>query len=254
MPGAPISYPPQGYQPILPAPNPPVEPSFPPPYSFPSTSRPHSYRTSPPSSRLSRSPRPTWRERERDPSRTLPPLLPARPSTSNLRPNFWAHPDIPQQSGLTSYRSFSPEPRFTALYPPEAGLRHSLPLPPPTTLQPNPQWDERAYFPRPSSWSAQQSSQSTRPRSMSPLAPRRDSVGSSSRSYTHNRHLAERSPSIVSDPSHSRSIRSGRYDPIRSTVVPYSPNPATPRMVHQDRRPHSKSRTDRDDHPLSGSR
>jgi hypothetical protein len=210
-----------------------------------------------PVSRLSRSPRPNWRERERDPSRTLPPLLPTRPSSSNALPPFWGHPDMPQPPMPMPYRSLSPEQRFTPLRPFQPGPRPSLHLPPPFTLQPNPHWNEPAYLPRPSSWPGQESSQFTRPRSMSPLAPRRDFVRSSNRGgYSSPRHVAERGLSAISsEPSHSGEIpsRSGRYDPIRSTYIPYSPNPATP-MMPQDRRPRGAGQTDRDDRPLSRSR
>ena len=252
MPGPRVTHP-QGYRPLLPA-SPPIHPAEPSSqgYLLPSPSTPSIYRAIPPAAPPSLSPHPNWRERERDRSRTLPPLLSARPSSSNPLPSFWGRSDTPQHPVPMLYRSLSPEQRVITQHLPEPGPRASLHLPPPFTLQPSPQWDDMTYLPRPSSWSMQQTSHSTRPRSMSPLASRRDFIGSSHRGgFPDTRHAQGSLSSIPSDPPHSRA-RSGRYDPIRSTFIPYSrPDKATSPMMPQFCRPQAGGQADRDDRPLS---
>ncbi|KAJ3540429.1 hypothetical protein NMY22_g4295 [Coprinellus aureogranulatus] len=97
--------------------------------------------------------RPSSARREWDPSRTLPPLVPSRPSTS-AHPLYHPAPrptslregsPFPVMPPILPRRTPSPERRF-AHSPPTSGLGHSpVVLPPPFTLQPSPQWDPSAY-------------------------------------------------------------------------------------------------------------
>lgn len=242
MPGAPSGYPPQSYRQVHPPPPvsaPATEPRFSVGYDLPRALSPHGYRSSPrmaalPSVRPSTSQPLSWRER--DPSRTLPPLFsPRQPSSYAARRIYssGAHPYSMGRAAYTPRRSLSPESMF-AHHPPEPISRPSMNIPPPFTLQPHPQWDESSYLPRPdsSSWS-RPGSRSTRGRSTSPVSFRREPIESTSEApgpdaYYLPEPRLPRSPSLRSIPAASTPpSRSGRYDPIRATFVPYStPSPA----------------------------
>lgn len=238
VPGAPI-FAPQSYRQVRPPPlSPPVTntryQSGAPTTTLPRVMSPEPYRSPPmytlPGVRPATSQPSSWRER--DPSRILPPLESTRPSSSygSLR--------IPSTVGSVyplsrPPRSLSPEARFAHL-PPEPTPRPMITLPPPFTLQPSPQWDEASYVPRPSSsaWS-RPGSRSTRGRSTSPVAVRRaepglGSVTESPDTYYLAEHTAihhsssPRSMPPVSTPPPSRS---GRYDPVRATYVPFTSTP-----------------------------
>ena len=236
MPGAPLYPPQQGYRQVLPPmPSAPVgEHRFPVGHAFQRGLSPEMYhfpRMYPlPDARPATSQPSSWRER--DPSRTLPPLVSTRPSSSThgarSSSSMGGHPYLPSRP-LVHPRSISPEVRF-AHYPPEPVPRVPMNLPPPFTLQPAPQWDESSYsvLPRPTSsvWS-RPGSRSTRGRPSSPVTSRRGhmgSIGEGSEAY----YLAEH-PQIPHSAS-PRSIprtstppsRSGRYDPVRATFVPLS--------------------------------
>jgi len=177
----------------------------------------------------------SWRER--DPSRILPPLVSTRPSSSTYgsgRNYSSGEPPYPlSRPAFVTPRSTSPEPRFAHL-PPDPILRSSVTLPPPFTLQPSPQWDESSYtqFPRPSSspWT-RPASHSSRGRSTSPVLLRREHTGSFTET-TDSHYLAEyttvlphSSPRSI-PPTSSPPSRTGRYDPVRATFVPYTtPSP-----------------------------
>ncbi|KAF8962906.1 hypothetical protein BDZ97DRAFT_1905083 [Flammula alnicola] len=243
MPGAP-AYPPQpeAYRHLRPPISAPLPDSrhqmghtfqrvhSPPPYSSPRM-YPH------PGTRPATSQPSSWHER--DPSRTLPPPVSTRPSSSTYGSrriySSGAHPFVPSRPTFIPPRSISPEPRF-AHQPPEPTPRPLLHLPPPFTLQPSPQWDESAYtaFPRPSSsaWS-RPGSRSTRGRSTSPITSRRDHMGSlpeTSDSY----YLAEHTPLLHASsprsmpPASTPPSRSGRYDPVRASFVAFSTPSVSP--------------------------
>ncbi|KAF8151532.1 hypothetical protein B0H34DRAFT_784715 [Crassisporium funariophilum] len=243
MPGA-VVYSPQSYRRIHapPVSSPPTDPRYSSGSPFQRTGSPQLHRsprmyplagvrpaTSQPSS---------WRER--DPSRTLPPLLPSRPSSSNYTARRIHPPSThsyhPSSIGYVPPRSSSPEPRFAHL-PPDSGTRATLNLPPPFTLQPSPQWDEASYttLPRPNSspWS-RPVSRSTRGRSTSPVAVRREHMGSAgepSEGYHHaerNPHHLHSASSLTMPPSSSAPpSRAGRYDPVRAIFISHSTPPST---------------------------
>ncbi|KAH9475039.1 hypothetical protein JR316_0012141 [Psilocybe cubensis] len=247
MPGAPV-YAPQSYRQVRPPPIStamPVESRYQAGYSLPRVLSPQPY-SSPrmyplPNVRPATSQPSSWRER--DPSRTLPPLESTRPSSSHYVPPRMHAPGAqvfppPSRPPFIPHRSISPEPRF-AHHPPEPPApRQPITLPPPFTLQPSPQWDEASYVPRPSSsaWS-RPDSRSTRGRSTSPVALRREHIGSSltegsgsSDTYylaEHPAHLHSPSPRTM-PPTTTPPSRSGRYDPVRATYVPFSTPTVSP--------------------------
>ncbi|KAF4622120.1 hypothetical protein D9613_009464 [Agrocybe pediades] len=262
MPGAP-AYPPQTYRQLR-SPSvsaPPTESRFPMPHSYQRALSPPPY-TSPrmypmPGARPATSQPRSWRER--DPSRTLPPLVSTRPATLTFggRRNYTpGEPPYPlPRTSFTSPRSISPEPRFAHL-PPDPILRSSVNLPPPFTLQPSPQWDESSYtpFPRPSTspWT-RPTSHSSRGRSTSPVMLRREHIGTET---SDSHYLAEytsgpANSSPRSMPSTSTPLsRTGRYDPVRATFVPYTtPSPGVS-PVHTARGDGADERTDNDVFPV----
>ena len=242
MPGAPL-YPPQhGYRHALPPlPSAPVgEHRFPVGHAFQRELSPepyHSPRMYPlPGIRPATSQPSSWRER--DPSRTLPPLVSTRPSSSTygsrISHSMGGHPYMPPRP-FAPPRSISPEVRF-AHHPPEPTPRVQINLPPPFTLQPAPQWDESSYtvFPRPTSsaWSRPRS-RSTRGRSSSPITSRRGymaSVAEESEAYYLTEHVPiphSASPRSIPRASTPPS-RTGRYDPVRAIFVPFSTRSVSP--------------------------
>lgn len=198
--------------------------------------------------------------REWDPSRTLPPLIPSRPSTAthplyhhDLRPTM-LRSDSPftPMPPIRSRRTPSPERRF-AHHPPDTGIGHSSGLlPPPFTLQPAPQWDPSAYgaAARPDSgdWS-RLASRSLNPQTMAAgeASRRTDYRGPYFERHPQNTQILERTP-----PSHSTRIdrglpseeirrppplpRPGRYDPVREMFIPFSPPPPTTTTPYNTRK------------------
>lgn len=153
--------------------------------------------------------------RERDPSRILPPLPFNRPSTGSTstigpdRSTTGAHRRSSMLSPLFSPRSSPQETRF-AHHPPEISL---APVASQYSLQPRPQWDYSfSRTTRPSSWSDRVSL-----RTPSPTAARRDG------DITQRTNLISYLQSHISyPPSPPAQLRTGRYDPVRATVIPYS--------------------------------
>jgi hypothetical protein len=212
---------------------------------FPSTTRLPRYQSPPPADvypmlRPSTShPRPRI---ERDPSRTLPPLVRTRPSTTSSlamkRPLHWDNAPHLIQSSLERERSISPEIRFAHQAPERA--RHSpVILPPPFALQPAPQWEDSAdaILSRPSSsWSHPDTRIVDQPPSSPPSLTKHDIVlppisGSASGALRHRLSGEEVSRIPPESPApHTHSpppSRPGRYDPVREMFVPFS-RPLTP--------------------------
>jgi hypothetical protein len=151
-------------------------------------------------------------------SRTLPPLI----FDSQIRGSFsapgsrsFSH-SMPTTTSPLAFNNSPLESPF-AHHPPEQAVRPSLDIPPPFTLQPPPQWDTSASRPQRSSWS-RPGSRSARESSPSDLhfPTQRDTSNPGLRDV-------ERIPRLEST-SHPRS---GRYDPVRATVIPY-PTPILP--------------------------
>lgn len=189
--------------------------------------------------------------REWDPSRTLPPLVPSRPSSSahplyhsDPRPPSLRHGSpFPVMPPILPRRTPSPERRFAHNLPDTGAGPSSLVLPPPYTLQPSPQWDPSAYgaAARPDSrgWS-RPSSRSTNPRTLVPSegSRRTDYRGPFFERHSQHSQVLENTP-----PSHSPHVgrglpseeirspppmpRPGRYDPVREMFVPLPSAPPT---------------------------
>ncbi|KAJ7727273.1 hypothetical protein B0H16DRAFT_756923 [Mycena metata] len=149
-----------------------------------------------------------------DPSRTLPPLVfnqPSRRPDMHSSSFMLAHsaPTTPSQSS-SFLTSPSPSPTFAHNVPEyQTYSRTALGLPPPFTLQPQPQWDSSSQRPQSSSWS-RSDSHSTRDSSSPPTS-----------------FLKEPSPTDDGNTPRlepAQPSRSGRYDPVRAVFVPYSPS------------------------------
>ncbi|KAF9002196.1 hypothetical protein BDQ17DRAFT_1390827 [Cyathus striatus] len=164
---------------------------------------------------------------ERDASRTLPPLPPTRPVTSSsLGSHRFSAPIFTGPTSAAQFpalRSASPEPRF-AHHPPGSPVV----LPPPFTLQPQPQWDDDTFpsLPRPgsSAWS-RSGSHSTGGRPSPPASFGR-SLGTSVERTTNYTTENVQLPAEDVQPS-----RHGRYDPVRAVFVP---TPSRKPAEHED--------------------
>ncbi|KAJ4490811.1 hypothetical protein J3R30DRAFT_139591 [Lentinula aciculospora] len=153
----------------------------------------------------------TSTRRYRDPSRTLPPLvfpLPSPQSSSAMIPPFRSAPaNMPPHLPFQHARS----PQF-AFNPPSASIEpESSPtsLPPPFALEPQPQWNDPIYTSVPRTGSASMSRHR----------------GSTSR-------IPATEP-LRAPPEREQPFREGRYDPVRSTVIPYRP-PSSPDASHYE--------------------
>lgn len=162
-----------------------------------------------------------FRRTHDDPSRTLPPLVFNQQPSRHLDMHSYSMlaarsaPTTPSHASLTSP---SPSPTFAHNIPAHpqsypSSSSSALGLPPPFTLQPQPQWDSSSSQQRPhsaASWS-RSGSHSTRGESSSPptsfLKERTDDEGQDGDT-----------PRLGS--AHPRA---GRYDPVRAMFVPYSP-------------------------------
>ncbi|KAF9259451.1 homeobox-domain-containing protein [Marasmius fiardii PR-910] len=154
--------------------------------------------------------------RPRDPSRTLPPLVFPSPTHPTLPSSIRSAPPTLPPPFPFHHRSLSPETHTHA--------HHSAPgtssiLPPPFTLQPQPQWDNSTFTASGISvWGTSSYAQTAhREESASPSLYR----------------IAERVPEVPPEtdypPSDSPSnTRGGRYDPIRGSVIPYERTPPPP--------------------------
>ncbi|KAJ7457354.1 hypothetical protein FB451DRAFT_593441 [Mycena latifolia] len=155
-----------------------------------------------------------FRRTHNDPSRTLPPLIFNQPSRrldihSSSPMLARSAPTTPSHASLLmSPSSRSPSPTFAHNLPAQsyASSSSSLGLPPPFTLQPQPQWDTDR--PHSATWS-RSGSHSTRDSSSPPTS-----------------FLKEPSPDDDRDTPRlgpAQPTRAGRYDPVRAIFVPYSP-------------------------------
>ncbi|KAJ7102731.1 hypothetical protein C8R44DRAFT_746716 [Mycena epipterygia] len=165
-----------------------------------------------------------FRRTHDDPSRTLPPLIFNQQTSRRLDMHSYSMlaarsaPTTPSHASLTSPSS-SPSPTFAHNIPAHTSQSYpsssssTLALPPPFTLQPQPQWDSSSSQQRPhsaASWS-HSGSHSTRGGSSSPPTS----------------FLKERSDDEGQDGDTPRlgsaQPRVGRYDPVRAMFVAYSP-------------------------------
>ncbi|KAL0576190.1 hypothetical protein V5O48_005788 [Marasmius crinis-equi] len=148
---------------------------------------------------------------QRDPSRILPPLVFPSPTHTTMQSSIRSAPATLPPPLPFHHRSLSPE----VLARQSTESRMSTTFPPPFTLQPQPQWDNSVFTTVPpggaSGWRGPQVS---REESTSPTTFR-----STERI---ERVPEEPEESINESPS---SMRGGRYDPVRGSVVPYEPSP-----------------------------
>ena len=185
-----------------------------------------------------------WHRRERDPLRTLPPLV---PSTSySTRRTHAPSSSLPSRLTHGLPYPISPESRFRHVSP-EISSRPSINLPPPFAMQPSPQWNPTPH-PTPfrsdprqqvsSLWSRREL-RSTIERSMPTVTARREGTmeASTTDPPEGHHHLERGAPSPHSTSSHSMPpssslppSRLGRYDPVRATFITRStPTPTLPR-------------------------
>ncbi|KAJ3874478.1 hypothetical protein F5051DRAFT_443277 [Lentinula edodes] len=156
----------------------------------------------------------TSTRRYRDPSRTLPPLIFPPPYLRNTDAGIHSTRLPPANNPMPPPLHHTRSPQF-AFSPPPAPTnleRVHTAIPPPFALEPQPQWNDPIY--------------TSMPR-----------LGPTSRSHRGS----EREPSIsptrtrtiepLRAPSEHNPSRDGRYDPVRSTVVPYNP-PTSPDASH----------------------
>ena len=198
-----------------------------------------------------------WHRRERDPLRTLPPLVPS--SSYSTRRTHAPSSSLPSRLTHGLPYPTSPESRFTRHISPEISTRPSITLPPPLAMQPSSQWNPP---PHPTSFRSE-------PRHISSLWSRRESRPTMDRSIptvtarsecievsTTDPPEAHQRPERAASPSHSASSHSippssslplsrvGRYDPVRATFVTRStPTPTAP----QSRSPAQQSGEDSDE-------
>ncbi|KAJ3974885.1 hypothetical protein EV361DRAFT_584949 [Lentinula raphanica] len=152
--------------------------------------------------------------RYRDPSRTLPPLTFPLPSpqgsstgTSSIRSAPAHMPPLPFHHARSPPFAFSPPLPTSSVEVPSA-------IPPPFTLEPQPQWNDPIYTSMP---------------------PR---TGSTSRS----RHISERTSISPNRPRPIEPLRTlpeqpprgGRYDPVRSTSAPKRPPSGSNASHHKE--------------------
>lgn len=157
----------------------------------------------------------------RDISRTLPPLIfpqPSRQVGSATIPSIRSAPanippPFPFQQSRSPELAFSPQ--LTSTEPRSSSLSA---LPPPFTLEPQPQWNDPVFTSVPrtasSTWSH----------------PGSDRGGSSSPTVSRIPHH----PRGLSEPSQAISSREGWYDPVRSVVVPYH-SPKSPSLSDHEK-------------------
>ncbi|KAJ7450072.1 hypothetical protein B0H11DRAFT_325921 [Mycena galericulata] len=161
---------------------------------------------------------PFRRTHENDPSRTLPPLIfnqPPRRLDVHSSSSMLARSAPTTPSHASFLTSPSPSPTFAHNAPEQPSYSTSaLGLPPPFTLQPQPQWDSSSsHRPQSSSWS-RSGSRSTRDSSSPPTSFLSEPMAEE-----------EDTPRLgPAQPS-----RSGRYDPVRAVFIPYSPSTSDPR-------------------------
>ena len=184
-----------------------------------------------------------WHRRERDPLRTLPPLVPS--SSYSTRRTHASSSSLPSRLTHGLPYPISPESRFTTHVSPEIPSRPGISLPPPFAMQPSPQWNPTQHptpfrpDPRyiPSLWS-RRDSRSTVERSIPTVTARREGIMEESTADPPEGH---RYPERGAPPPRSTSLhpmppssslppsRLGRYDPVRATYITRStPSPTAP--------------------------
>lgn len=176
-------------------------------------------------------------------SRTLPPLTfdssRPPPGGANVSGGPQSHSPFialppPEPSRLRPRSSVSPQvPHFVPRSTDVHGLSRVV-LPPPFTLQPEPHWDESSFSAnlRPAAFVRPRTeSQTTRGSSSSPITyireasvVRQDSVDVVEPPSVPGQSVPAPAPGATSAPS----IRSGRYDPVRATFIPYSATSSSP--------------------------
>lgn len=200
----------------------------------------------------------SWHQRERDPLRTLPPLVPS--SSYSTRRTHASSSSMPSRLVHDLPYPISPESRFRHVSPDIN--RPSMSLPPPFPMQPSPRWNPPPFQPAPkhisSPWSRRDPG-SIIERSIPVVTTRRErTMGSSSTTDPPEGHRSERSaPPLHSTSSHPMSpspsaplSRPGRYDPVRATFItrstPILPPVRSPghqggedneEEIHSDRKP-----------------
>lgn len=163
----------------------------------------------------------SWHQRERDPLRTLPPLVPS--SSYSTRRTHTSSSSMPSRLVHGLPHPISPESRFPHI-PRELPSRPGTTLLPPFAMQPSPQWNPTPYRSPPrhisSPW-PHRDSRSTIERPIPAVTARRERTTTRSttdppeghhRSHSTSSHFMPPSPSIP--PS-----RPGRYDPVRATFI-----------------------------------
>lgn len=181
-----------------------------------------------------------------NPYRTLPPLAPdSQIGVSDSISRLGAQPAISQLPLTdTAVHPLSVELPFIH-YRPTSNPPTTLPghivgsasMPPPFTLQPQPQWDARSFTPsltRPGMWSTPSPSASSPSPTQPPFVPPSAASALTGFPRPGPRHSAPvetqgaPQPEMPSPPQQ----RMGRYDPVRATIVPLpkesSPHPPTP--------------------------
>ena len=191
--------------------------------------------------------------RERDPLRTLPPLVPS--SSYSTRRTHAPSSSLPSRLTHGLPYPISPESRFRHVSP-EISSRPSINLPPPFAMQPLPQWnptphstpfrsDRRHISPL---WS-RRDSRSIIERPIPTVTARHEDTMSDPSEGHH--HLDRGAPPPHATSSHSMPpssslplSRLGRYDPVRATFITRStPTPTAP----QARSPAQQSSEDNEE-------
>ena len=175
-----------------------------------------------------------WHQRERDPMRTLPPLVPS--SSYSTRRTHTSSASMPSRLVHGLPHPISPESGFLRVSP-EINTRPSTSLLPPFSMHPSPLWNPPPLQSAPhisSPWS-RRDPHSSIDRSIPAVTARHEhTMGSDPpEGYHHSRstssHFTPPSPSVP--PS-----RPGRYDPVRATFITRSTPP-----VSQVRSPEQQS-------------
>ena len=189
-----------------------------------------------------------WQRRERDPLRTLPPLVPS--SSYSTRRTHAPSSSLPSRLTYNPPYPISPESRFARHVSPEVSSRPGITLPPPFAMQPSPQWNPAPHHPTPfrpeqrptsSLWS-RRDTRSTIERSIPTVTAQGECIVEVSTTDPPEGH---QHPERAVSPSHSASSHSmppssslplsriGRYDPVRATFITRSTPTPTARSPAQ---------------------
>lgn len=189
--------------------------------------------------------------RGRDSSRTLPPLnfnIPYHRSSFSAPGPSTIYPSLSRTSDFVQPSAF--ESPFSHHIPEHSrDVRPTLNIPPPFTLQPQPQWDNSFPTigrPQGSTWPGRSSFPERRLSTSQGLTPRPTHTPHSSSLDTSSSYDNASSQETPMSPESTRSVRSGRYDPVRATFVPYANSP--PSSPTQSRANESNEDNHHDDH------